>query len=228
MGFAFEPGRNCWRVNTAARLALIVDGADYFAALRKSLIQARRSAVLVGWDFDFDIEMLPGQSNTDGIAPDGYPNRIGAFLERLVDERPGLDIYLLKWSGGAVLAPSALTSTLRLKLFSSDQIHLAMDGRHPIGACHHQKIVVIDNSLAFCGGIDATAGRWDDRRHASGNPLRRDQNGTPQPPWHDTTTVMDGPAAAALGLLARARWRRAHHSPLPEDFRPAMTAGPPA
>ena len=32
---------------------------------------------------------------------------------------------------------------------SPDQIHLAFDGRHPLGACHHQKIVVIDDRMDF-------------------------------------------------------------------------------
>ena len=32
-------------------------------------------------------------------------------------------------------------------------------------ASHHQKIVVIDDCLAFCGGIDMTSARWDTREH---------------------------------------------------------------
>lgn len=30
---------------------------------------------------------------------------------------------------------------------------------------HHEKIVVIDQSVAFVGGIDLAYGRWDDREH---------------------------------------------------------------
>ena len=155
----FEPGRNCWRVETATCFSVIVDGADYFRALRESLIKAQRLVILIGWDFDFEIEMLPGESDAEGLAPDGLPNRIGPFLDALVDRRPGLDIYLLKWSGGALIAPGRLLPAARIKFLSPDQIHLAFDGRHPIGACHHQKIVAIDDSLAFCGGIDVTEGR---------------------------------------------------------------------
>lgn len=216
----FKPGRNCWRVETADRLAVIIDGQAYFRALREALLKARRMAMMIGWDFDFEIEMLPGESDADGLAPDGFPNKLGPFLEAIVERRKELDIYLLKWSGGVLIAPGGILPALAVKLMSPDQIHLAFDGRHPIGACHHQKIVVIDDSLAFCGGIDVTDGRWDDRRHLDDNPLRRLRNGAEAQPWHDASTVMSGPAAAALSELARARWARAHDAEVDEEFLP--------
>ncbi|WP_207101619.1 phospholipase D-like domain-containing protein [Paracoccus shandongensis] len=216
----FQPARNCWRVETADRLSVIIDGKYYFRALREALLKAERLVMMVGWDFDFEIEMLPGESDADGLAPDGFPNQVGPFLDAIVDRRPGLDIYLLKWSGGALIAPGGILPALAVKLMSPDQIHLAFDGRHPIGACHHQKIVTIDDSLAFCGGIDMTDGRWDDRDHADDNPLRCLKSGDCAQPWHDASTVMGGPAAAALSELARARWARAHDAELEETFAP--------
>ncbi|CAM3060380.1 Phosphatidylserine/phosphatidylglycerophosphate/cardiolipin synthase [Paracoccus aminovorans] len=223
---AFQPGRNCWRVETAERFSVIVDGADYFRALRESLLKAQRLVILIGWDFDFEIEMLPGESDAEGDAPDGLPNRIGPFLDALVDRCPGLDIYLLKWSGGALIAPGGMLPAVRIKVLSPEQIHLAFDGRHPIGACHHQKIVAIDDSLAFCGGIDVTAGRWDTRDHSPGDLCRRQADGEIAQPWHDVTTVMSGPAAAALSRLGRARWSRAQDAEMDEDFRPGADRWP--
>ena len=213
---SFIEDRNCWRVASADRMALIVDGQDYFRALRHALMAARHLVVMVGWDFDFEIEMLPGESDADGKAPDGLPNAVGPFLEALVDRRPELDVYLLKWSGGALLAPGRVIPALTVKLIAPEQIHLAFDGCHPIGACHHQKIVVVDDALAFCGGIDVTAGRWDTRAHRPGDPRRRLRSGEIAQGWHDAAAVMSGPAAAALGELARARWERANDAPLPE------------
>ena len=199
--FAFQPGRNCWRVEPADRLSVIIDGKAYFRALREALLKAERMVMMIGWDFDFEIEMLPGESDAEGLAPDGFPNRVGLFLDALVDRREGLDIYLLKWSGGALIAPGGLLPALQIKLMSPEQIHLAFDGRHPIGACHHQKIVVIDDSLAFCGGIDMTDGRWDDRDHRDDNPLRCLKNGDCAQPWHDAAAVMSGAIAARLSAV---------------------------
>lgn len=170
--FSFELGRNCWREARADAFSVIVDGADYFRALRESLIKAKRLVFMVGWDFDFEIEMLPGQSDDLGNAPDGFPNAVGPFLDALVERCPTLDIYLLKWSGGTLFQPRQVVQLAKLKILSPNQIHFALDGHHPIGACHHQKVVVIDDALAFCGGIDVTDGRWDTPEHLSGDPRR--------------------------------------------------------
>ncbi|MFD2816288.1 hypothetical protein ACFSYD_20795 [Paracoccus aerius] len=94
-----KPGRNCWRIETAERLSVIIDGQAYFRALREAMLKAQRMVMMIGWDFDFEIEMLPGESDADGLAPDGFPNKVGPFLEAIVDRRQDLDIYLLKWSG---------------------------------------------------------------------------------------------------------------------------------
>lgn len=222
----FRPGRNCWRVEPADRLSFIVDGKDYFRALREALIQAERLVMLIGWDFDFAIDMLPGESDDDGNAPDGLPNAVGAFLDAIVERRPDLDIYLLKWSGGALIAPGRILPSLQVKFMSPDQIHLAFDGRHPIGGCHHQKLVAIDDCLAFCGGIDLTAGRWDDRRHLDDNPLRSTADRQIMQPWHDASAVFSGKAAEAIAVLARRRWLRANDEELEDSYRPGGNIWP--
>ena len=224
--FNFEPGENCWQVQRADRFSVIVDGADYFRLLRDVLTKATRLIILIGWDFDFEIEMLPGESDEQGNAPDGLPNRIGPFLDVLVDRCSGLDIYLLKWSGGALIAPGRILPAMQVKFLSPDQIHLAFDGRHPIGACHHQKLVCVDDSVAFCGGIDMTEGRWDTREHQSNHPERVARNGEALQPWHDVTTIMTGPAAAKISELCRDRWKRANDTDMDEDFQPGQDLWP--
>ena len=95
------------------------------------------------------------------------------------------------------------------------QIHFKLDGAHPVGASHHQKIVVIDDRLAFCGGIDmtATAGtRASIATTTSG--ASRPTTGRRYEPWHDATMAMDGDAARALGELSRERWETAGGEPL--------------
>ena len=83
------------------------------------------------------------------------------------------------------------------------QIQFKLDGAHPAGASHHQKIVVIDDTLAFCGGIDMTADRWDTREHLDDDDRRkRPTTRRRYQPWHDATMAVDGAAARALGELA--------------------------
>ena len=204
-----EAGRNCWRIERADRVGLIVDAADYFVALRRAMLEARTQVLLIGWDFDFEIEMLPGESDEEGLAPDGLPNALGEFIRAVVRSPEAPQVYMLKWNGAVLLAPGRIAPGLAMQVFSHERIHFALDGHHPFGACHHQKIVVVDDALAFCGGIDATEDRWDTFDHAPGDPRRVRKDGSPSQPWHDATTALTGPVAEALGEFARTRWHRA-------------------
>lgn len=116
---------------------------------------------------------------------------------------------LLKWNGSILVAPGRLAPTAAMAVFGNERIHFALDSHHPFGACHHQKIVVADDCVAFCGGIDATESRWDTSEHLPDDPRRARKDGTPSEPWHDATSAVSGPVAAALGDLSRERWNRA-------------------
>ena len=154
-----EPGRNCWRVERADRASLIVDAADYFRLARQAMLRAEKQILLIGWDFDTRICL-------DFEADDGAPVELGAFLSWLPKNRPGLQIHILKWDIGAIKLLGRGTTVLRLARWAANsQIHFKLDGAHAVGASHHHKIVVIDDRLAFCGGIDMTADRWDTRGH---------------------------------------------------------------
>src|SRR5688500_2667433 len=86
------------------------------------------------------------------------------------------------------------------------RVHFRMDGSHPVGASHHSKIVVIDDNLAFTGGLDLAKGRWDTPEHRAEDPRRADFNGAFLPPHHDAQVAVQGEAAAALGEIVRTRW----------------------
>lgn len=201
-----RPGETCWRVERAERLALFVDAADYFAALKGVVQQARHSVMMIGWEFDTRIRLDP-RDRSGGVVPD----KLGQFLGWVTRQRPDLTIHLLEWDLGILKALGRGSTPLRLvDWLSNPQIPLRMDRAHPSGSAHHQKIVVIDDVLAFCGGIDMTAGRWDTREHLDKHPLRfRPTTRRALPPWHDATMAVDGAAAKALGELARERWERA-------------------
>jgi phospholipase D1/2 len=40
------PGRTCWRIERADRLALIVDAADYFRLAKAAMLKAQHSIML--------------------------------------------------------------------------------------------------------------------------------------------------------------------------------------
>lgn len=53
---------------------------------------------------------------------------------------------------------------------SPRRVRFRRDSNHHLGSSLHQKIVVIDDSVAFSGGIDLTARRWDTPEHRPGRP----------------------------------------------------------
>ena len=197
-----DAGRNCWRVETADRVALVVDAADYFATVQKALRNARRQVLMIGWDFDTRI-CLDEPTGAKAIS-------VGQFVLKLVKERPELEILILKWNFGAIkmLARGSMMFTI-MRWMRHRRIKLKLDSAHPVGASHHQKLIVIDSAFAFCGGIDITSARWDTREHLDDDPRRKGPDGSSYSPWHDMTLAVDGAAAKALGELARERWERA-------------------
>lgn len=223
------PGRTCWQVAQADRLSVIVDAADYFKHAKSAMLQARKRIVLIGWDFDTRIKFEPQVQTLEG------PNRLGKFLSWLPKQRPDLEIYLLKWNIGAFAAITrGMTPIFVMNWMTDRRLHFEIDGAHPLGSAHHQKIVVIDDALAFCGGIDMTVDRWDTSDHRDDNHFRTEPNGNRYGPWHDATTAVDGDAARAIGELARLRWQSAtgEHlepvgeiegdTPWPEGLEPTM------
>src|SRR5690606_35529008 len=211
-----KEGDTAWRIARAGRAALLVDGAACFGALREALAQARRSVFVLGWDIDSRTPLV----GEDG-ARDGAPETLLAYLEHLVAQRPDLEVRLLLWDYSLLYAAGREPlPSLNLKWRTPERIKVALDNCLPLGACHHQKLVVVDGTLAFCGGFDLTTGRWDTREHRAEHPRRVDAAGRPYPPWHDVQMMLDGEAAAALDEIARRRWQIASEEHV-EDNRGA-------
>ena len=185
-----ETGRTCWRIERAGRAAVVVDAADYFRLVRQAMVAAREQILLIGWDFDTRIDLLPKG------AEDG-PTELGPFISWLPKQRPGLQIHILKWDLGAIKLLGRGTTVLRIARWAaSEQVHFKLDGAHPAGASHHQKILVIDDALAFCGGIDITANRWDTRGHIDHDTRRRT-------PAHRRSPPVSGDGRRWPGALRR-------------------------
>lgn len=201
-----EENDTCWRLAGCRRVRVLIDGADYFLALRRALLQAEKCVFIVGWDIDSRTSLAgPG-----GETGDDLPITFGEFLTELVNRRPGLKIYLLLWDYSMLYALERESlPEIKLNWSTPLQISVCLDDVLPIGACHHQKVVVIDDALAFSGGLDITVRRWDTPDHELHNSDRRDPHGASYRPFHDIQIMVDGEAALALGELVRERWMRA-------------------
>lgn len=199
----FRPGENCWRLAHVRRASALIDAASYFLRLEQVLSQATRQVLIIGWDFDWRIRLRPDDPSSDAL-------QLGPFLASLATARPELEISILIWSIAVVHGSSAPKALLfEFPWLEPANIRLKLDTRHPIYGAHHQKLVVVDDSVAFIGGIDLTAERWDRQGHPADDPHRVDPDGEAYAPVHDLQMIVDGDGARAIGDVARWRWRRA-------------------
>lgn len=198
-----RPGLNCRRLARADAFAVIVDGADYFRALKHALQGARRSILMVGWEFDSRTRLVRD-------APTSQPDEIGLLLDHLVRTRPGLRVRVLIWDSALIYAVNReFAGLVKMDWLTHRRLRFCLDDSHPLGASHHQKIVVIDEALAFVGGLDVTSQRWDSRGHRPDDPRRSDPAFASYPPFHDVMAMASGEAARALADICRERWQAA-------------------
>ncbi len=181
--------------------SIIIDADDYFTHARNAMHQAKKRIMMIGWDFDARVKFGNPAPEDDG------PETIGDFIYWIVNQNPDLHVYILRWGTGAftTLFRGKTIFTLT-KWMMHPRIHIQLDNAHPTGSSHHQKLILIDDIMAFCGGIDVTGYRWDTREHADNEPNRTFPNHQPYPPWHDAASAIKGPIVEKIADACYERW----------------------
>ncbi len=176
------------------------------------MFRAKRSILIIGWDVDSRTPLAGEDTEPD----DGAPLRLGDLLTHLLERRPDLEIRILLWDYSVLYSlEREPLPRVTLGWRTPPRLTVTLDDELPIGASHHQKIVVIDDTIAFSGGLDLTINRWDTREHRPGDERRKNPDGEIYGPFHDVQMLVDGAAADAISELARARWERACGEKLP-------------
>jgi phosphatidylserine/phosphatidylglycerophosphate/cardiolipin synthase-like enzyme len=212
-----------WRRDRAARGAVFIDMEGYFIAAREAMLRARRSIWFVNWAFEANTPFDPGPG---GQAPP--EDRIGPFLKRLADEKPELDVRILCWDSALpVAATQNFFPIVDTHTFRGSRVRFVLDDKVPLGACHHQKMIVIDDAIAFCGGGDIGPDRWDTPDHRDDDPRRIKTRADNRcfDSRHEVMAIVDGEAARSLADLFRQRWARATGEVIPEPW-PSDSAAP--
>ena len=230
-----------WRVH-ADRLAPLIDGIEYFRAVRSAMTRARRQILILGWELHSEIDLVRGEAAEQIARQDGWPVRLADLLQALVEERPELEVQLLIWEGASLFAiERQFVPRMKRPWDRHPRLTLVWDRDTPPLGSHHQKLVVVDDRVAFAGGMDLTQSRWDTHAHRIGDERRRKPGLLPfhGDPYHDAMIALDGEAAATLGSWSRERWLRATGErldapeppaagvegtdPWPEDVEPLLT-----
>jgi phosphatidylserine/phosphatidylglycerophosphate/cardiolipin synthase-like enzyme/uncharacterized membrane protein YdjX (TVP38/TMEM64 family) len=219
---------NCWCLTHAEKAGFLIDGAAYFAAVADAMDQAKKTIFIAAWDIDSRITLL----RSNGVPDD--KTDLGDFLNARVKRTPELHVYILNWDFPMLyVREREWLPIVKLGWKTHGRIFYHQDDQHPVGASQHQKLVVIDNQVAFCGGLDLTNSRWDTPEHRVDDPRRTTPDGDVYPPFHDIQMAVQGEAAAKLGQLFTDRWKWAtghsiaapkttSASPWPENLPPDL------
>jgi phosphatidylserine/phosphatidylglycerophosphate/cardiolipin synthase-like enzyme len=206
-GVLLEVGRNCWRMDQADRAAILIDDAAYFAAVKSALGKARSTIHMLNWAFDPETELYPRHDGDSGPKVE-----IGNFLVDLTRARPDLAVRILCWKSAVLVSATQDFFPHRAKrCFNGTAVQFHLDATVPFGACHHQKVIVVDGQVAFVGSSDFCPDRWDTSKHLDMDTRRRNSSLKRgfYASRHEVMALVDGPAAQSLEALFGRRWQRA-------------------
>jgi phosphatidylserine/phosphatidylglycerophosphate/cardiolipin synthase-like enzyme len=184
---------------------VLIDGEDAFSAMTEAIQGARSHVHIAGW------HALPDFV----LRRDGPPTILRNLLEATAR---AADVRLLLWAGAPVpppLTPSRRSVRASAQQFRSDgSIAVALDAKERLLHCHHEKIVVVDDDVAFVGGLDFTrlgGNRLDGRAHRERGAVG----------WHDVVTRLRGPVVGDVASHFSMRWTEVTGSFLPGCDAPA-------
>jgi phosphatidylserine/phosphatidylglycerophosphate/cardiolipin synthase-like enzyme len=186
-------------------IEVLIDGAEALPAIARELETACSHVHLTGWFFSPDFAL------TRETTPLVLRNLLGDVAERV-------EVRVLAWAG----APLPLFHPSRrevartgAELTKQSRVRWSLDARERPLHCHHEKTIVIDDRIAFVGGIDLTSkagDRFDTREHPARGAVG----------WHDVASRLEGPVVADVAEHFRMRW----HEVTGERLRPVAVPEP--
>ena len=188
-------------------LDVLIDGAQALPEIERAVRAARRHVHVAGWS------LTPHFPLTRTEPP-------ALVRELLADAAERADVRVLLWAGAPprTFAPDRrAVRAARDELMRGTRVRAACDARSRAMHCHHEKLVIVDDEVAFVGGIDLTllgGDRYDTNTHPARGRLG----------WHDATGRLRGPAVADVAAHFAARWAEVTGEPVaapPAELPPA-------
>jgi phosphatidylserine/phosphatidylglycerophosphate/cardiolipin synthase-like enzyme len=189
---------------SGCKLEPLIDGAEALPRIAEALAGARSHVHIAGWHLMPDFGLERGEQ----------ARRLRDQLAELAER---VSVRVLLWAGAPLPVFSPRRSQMRRvreELTRGTQISCALDGHERPMHCHHEKLVIVDDHVAFVGGIDLTS-LAGDRFDSSGHPARGSIG------WHDASTRLEGSAVADVADHFLARWEEVTGERLPAATPPA-------
>jgi phosphatidylserine/phosphatidylglycerophosphate/cardiolipin synthase-like enzyme len=171
-------------------LEVLIDGAQALPRIAEALDGARSHVHFAGWHITPDF----------GLTRDAGALRLRDLLGELAER---VDVRVLVWAGAPmpVFKPArSAVRRVREELVGGTRVRCALDSNERPMHCHHEKLVIVDDEIAFVGGIDLTS-LGGDRFDSSEHSLHCSMG------WHAAATRVRGPAVADIAGHFTSRWR---------------------
>ena len=182
------------------QVEVLIDGATALPRIAEEIERARSHVHIAGWFFSPEFKLRPGGP---------------ALRDLLATAAERVDVRVLSWAGSPLplFRPDRKEAReMRDELMRASRVVCALDAKERPMHCHHEKIVIVDDRLAFVGGIDLTdysGNRFDSHEHPPREGLG----------WHDAAARIEGPAVADVAEHFRLRW----HEVVGETLAPVET-----
>jgi phosphatidylserine/phosphatidylglycerophosphate/cardiolipin synthase-like enzyme len=179
-------------------LTVLVDGSEALQAMADAIARAQSHVHITGW------HITPTFALTRGERPI-------VLKELLAEVATRIPVRVLIWAGVPVPVMQPWRGDVRKirdELTAGNRIQCALDARERPMHCHHEKTIVIDDQIAFVGGIDLTnfhADRWDTPDHKPRGAVG----------WHDVASRIAGPAVRDVAMNFAMRWQAITGEELP-------------
>jgi phosphatidylserine/phosphatidylglycerophosphate/cardiolipin synthase-like enzyme len=186
-------------------IEILIDGCDALQRIAEELQRARSHVHLTGWFLSPNLH----------LTREDEPVVVRNLLAELAQK---IDVRVLLWEGAPVPVFRPSRADVRRaseSLTRHTNISCALDSCTGLSHCHHEKTIVIDDRVAFVGGIDLTLD--------GGDPFdTQNHNARGGVGWHDATARIEGPAVADVAEHFRLRWRAPGREalPIPEVAEP--------
>src|SRR5919197_2639008 len=181
---------------------VLIDGAEALPRIAGELRGAQSHVHLAGWHVTPTFRLGPSPGD-----------ELRTILAELGERIP---VRVLVWAGAPLplFRPSrGDVRRTREALEHGTRIRCALDDRERPMHCHHEKLVVVDDRVAFVSGIDLTSYAGN-RLDISTHPARGEIG------WHDAAARLEGPVAADVAEHFALRWREVTGEALPAPRAP--------
>ena len=223
-----------------------VDADGYFSYLFEQLKNAKESVYITDWFMSPELALVR-PINYNDYKDDNYKKNLNfSNVSRLMDvlyllAKRGVKVFILLFCEVklALAINSSYTKEVLKKMHENIKITRHPKGTSSILWSHHEKLVIIDQKIAFVGGLDLCWGRYDTGKHPiveeeneshtyyyPGSDYinerqvdlhevekfyneQLDRNSMPRMAWHDVHTMVEGPIVSDIVRHFVERWNDA-------------------